>query len=148
MDDLDQAIYRVVHEHPGGAPKLAPLVGMNAGTLSNKADPAMDTHQLTVRQAVAIQHATHRLEVLKAEAALLECVVVPLGDYRRLTDLELLEAYAEWHREIGETAAAVRDAVARRRISRDAVRRIRREVYEDAAHGFAFLARLEALIDE
>jgi hypothetical protein len=147
MDDLDHAVYRVVHDYPGGARKLAPLVGMNAGTLSNKADPAMPGHQLTVRQAVAIQHATKDLSILRAEAQLLGCAVVPLSKFEGVSDLELLEAYAQWNAEIGETAAAIRDCVANRRITREAVRRVRREVYEDAAHGLAFLERLEALVD-
>lgn len=148
MDDLDLAIYRVVHDHPGGAAKLAPLVGMNAGTLNNKADPAMESHQLTVRQAVAIQHATSTRRVLEAEAQLLGCAVVPLGDYHQLSDMELLEAYAEWHAEVGETAEAIRDAVAERMITRERVRRVRREIHEDAARALAFVARLEALCDD
>ncbi|MBA1147410.1 phage regulatory CII family protein [Ectothiorhodospiraceae bacterium WFHF3C12] len=145
MDDLDLAIYKVVHDFPGGAPKLAPLVGMNAGTLSNKADPGMDSHQLTVRQAVAISHATKDARILHAQARALGFVCIPCGDYSGLSDLELLDSYAEWHAEIGQTAQAVRDAIADRRISAEEVRKVRRELYEDMARGFEFLARLESL---
>ena len=148
MDDLDHAIYRTVHDYRGGAPALAPLVGMNAGTLTNKADPAMEGHQLSVRQAIAIQHATGSRRIIEAEAALLHGAFVPLGDYSDLTDLELLESYAQWHAAIGRTAEAVRGAVAERRISPEAVRQVRRELYADAARGFEFLARLEALASD
>lgn len=143
MDELDLIIYRVVHDYPGGARGLAPAVGMNAGTLNNKADPAMGTHQLTVRQAIAIQLATRDHRILATEAMQLGCTVVPVADYSNLTDLELLDSYAEWHREIGETAAAIREAISNRRVSHAAVNKVKREIFEDTSRALAFLQRLE-----
>lgn len=145
---LDEAQYRVVHEFPGGAVKLAPLCGMRPGTLSNKVNPEYDGTQLFVSEAVAIQHTANRFDILYAESALLNHTSIPLGDYSRVSDTELLTVYARYHAELGETAAAISSALEDGRITRAEFEHIKREGYEDIQRFFEFLARLEALIDE
>jgi hypothetical protein len=54
VSPLDEAQYRVVHDFKGGVVALAPLVRMNPGTLSNKVNPSVETHHLTVDEAVAL----------------------------------------------------------------------------------------------
>lgn len=147
--DLDEAKHRLVHEHPGGAKKLGPLVGINPGTLSNKVNPAMEHHHLTVDEAVRIQAVRRQYDVLHAEARALGHVCIRIEGYEGISDIELLDAYAAYHADVGQTAQAVRDALeAGHSVSREAVQRVRRELYEDTQAGFEFLARLEALIED
>jgi len=145
---LDEAKYRVVHDFPGGAPALAPLVNMNSNTLSNKVNDRQDSHHLTVDEAVAIQNATQDFRILYAEAMLLQHVCLPIDDYAGISDIELLNAYASYHAECGETAVAIMDALEDGEIKRHEVERVRREMFEDFQRGLAFLARMEALCDE
>ncbi len=151
---LDEAMWAVVHEFPrlarrkSGAVGLAPLVGMRPGTLSNKVNPDLDSHHLTVHEAVAIQNAAKDFRILQAEAAILNHAVIPLGDFSRVSDVELLDAYAALHEQIGEHARAIRETLEDGRIERVEVDRVRREFFEVVQAGFAFILRLEGLIDE
>jgi hypothetical protein len=148
--DLDEAKYRLVHDyHPGGARGLGPLVRMNPGTLCNKVHPGMENHHLTVDEAVNIQAVLRRYDVLHAEARALGHVCVQLEDHSEASDMELLDAYAAYHADVGETAQAIRDALAHGDgITREAVARVERELFEDARAGFEFLARLKALAED
>jgi len=151
---LDEAKWAVVHEFPrqarrkSGAVGLAPLVGMRPGTLSNKVNPEIDTHHLTVDEAVAIQNAAGDCRILQAEAAILNHAVIPLGDFSRVSDVELLDAYAVLHARIGGHAQAIRDTLMDGRVERNEVERVRHEFFEVVQAGFAFLMRLEGLIDD
>jgi len=144
---LEEAQYRVVHEFPGGAVKLAPLCGMRPGTLSNKVNPEYDGTALFVSEAVAIQHTAQRFDILYAEANLLNHTCIPLGDFSRVSDVELLTAYARYHAEVGQTAVAIGESLEDGRITRTEFERIRAEGFEDIQRFFEFLARLESLID-
>jgi hypothetical protein len=156
FDALAMAIYRTVHDwrpadpaQPRGAVGLAPLVGMRPGTLSNKADPAHDS-ELTLREAIPVMRTAGDFQILAALAADVGHGIIPLGEFSKTHDLELLDLYAKHHAEIGETAAAIREALAapNGRISRKAVRQVRRELIEDAQTGLEFLSRLEALAED
>ncbi|MFZ5658787.1 MAG: phage regulatory CII family protein [Pseudomonadota bacterium] len=146
--DLDDAIYRVVHDYPGGVAKLAALSGLNAGTLYNKANPGMESHNLSVKEAVALQNSANDCRILYAEAAALNHCCIPIADFTGISDVELLTSYASWHAEIGETAQAVRDALSDGRITRRELDRVKYEIHQDIQRAFEFASRLEALLDE
>ena len=145
---LDAAKYSVVHDFKGGAVALAPLVNMNSLTLSNKVNPNQETHHLTVDEAVAIQNTAKDYRILNAEAALLGHVCIPLRDFAGVSDLELLNAYAAWHADVGETAFAINRALEDGKVTRAALNEVKREIHEDVQRAFEFYARLEALCDE
>ena len=147
--DLDEAKHRLVHEHPGGAKSLGPLVGINPGTLCNKVNPAMENHHLSVDEAVRIQAVRRRYDLLHAEARALGHVCVQLADHSQASDMELLDAYAAYHADVGQTAQAIRAALANGvGITREAVETVERELFEDARAGFEFLARMKALVED
>ena len=82
---------------------------------------------------------TGDLSMLKAEAQVLGCVMVELKDHSECSDIELLETYAEYHKEIGETSAAIRDALKNRTISKVDYDLIEKEAYEDVTDPFLTL---------
>lgn len=148
FDPIEQAIYGLIHEQKGGATRLASLVNMNPGTLANKANPGMENHHLTVKEAVAIQNTTRDFRILAAEAAALNHAIVPIGDYEGVSDLEILTAYANYHSDIGETSAIIADALNDSRITREEYQAVKSEFYKATRTGLEFLNRMEALIDE
>ena len=146
MDALSDAIYRTVHDgHPRGAVGLGPLIGVRAGYLNNKADPAHDA-ELTCREAIPLMRQTGDSRILATMAAAVDHGVIPLGRFESCSDMELLDLYCQYHAELGETAAAIRDLLkAGQHIGRDQVRHVKREIIEDIQASFRLLSRFEAL---
>lgn len=144
VSNLDAAKYAVVHEYPGGAVALAPLAGMAPGTLSNKVNPAVDTHHLSLSEAVTIQALAGDGRMLEAEAAALGYVAIRLPRAGGGSDVELLNAYAQWTRDIGETAAAIQTALDGE-ITEQSLAAIHREMHEDFARALELFARFRAL---
>ncbi|MDH5393941.1 MAG: phage regulatory CII family protein [Gammaproteobacteria bacterium] len=125
LSDLDDAKYAVVHDHPGGSRSLAKLVGMNSGTLSNKVNADVETHHLTVDEAVAIQHATNDRRIIEIEARILGGCFVRLDDFTFVSDVELLDKYAELHAAIGKTSQSIRLALEDNKITGNELKEIR-----------------------
>ncbi len=148
FSELDQAKHAVVHDFPGGAVRLAPLVGMKPGTLSNKVNPSIDTHHLSVDEAVAIQAAARNYAILYAEASALNHSCILLADFSGVADLELLDSYANYHAQIGELAVAIRDMLKDGRVELQEVIRIKQEFMDVVQAGFGFIARLEGLASD
>ena len=144
---LDDAKYDVVHDFkPLGAKSLAPLVSMNPGTLSNKVNPSIETHHLTVDEAVRIQAVTRDYRILHAEARALNHVAIPIPESDFCSDIELLNAYADWTKEIGETAAAIQDLL-QARVTPEKMAAVKREIYEDTHTALKMFSRIEQLRD-
>lgn len=153
QDQLEHAIYRTVHEYRNGrhrgAAALAMMVGANAGTLANKANPAMETHQLGLRESIPVQRIAGDFRILHTYAAALGHVAVPeSGDYADCSDIELLDVYAKWHADLGAKCAAIRAALADGRMTRAEYRAIREASDQAARTRMELLGRLEALIDD
>jgi hypothetical protein len=119
---------------------------MNAGTLSNKANPGMENYKLSLKESISIQLISDDYRILTAYAAELNHTVIHLGDFSRVSDTELLNAYAKLHKEIGETAAQINEGLVKG-ISRERLAEIRREGFEDVQAFFELFARLEAICD-
>ncbi len=145
-NDLDWAIYNTVHDFKGGARALSAHVAVRAGTLNNKADPGCDTHHLTYHEGIAIQLATQDFRIISTEAAILGGSFIRLAPLEFVSDMALLDAWARWHEETGETAAEVRKALSDGQITRAEYNRIRIEVRQDIQREMEFLRRLEALV--
>ncbi|MFI9653949.1 phage regulatory CII family protein [Guyparkeria sp. GHLCS8-2] len=144
VSNLDAAKHAVVHDFPGGAVALAPLAGMNPGTLSNKVNPTIDSHHLTLSESVTIQAISQDYRILHAEAAMLGHAAIPLPKPGNCSDVELLNAYARWTKDIGETAAAINEAL-EGDIDEKALAAIHREMHEDFARALELFARFKQL---
>jgi len=144
VSNLDAAKYAAVHDFPGGASALAALVGLAPSTLCNKVNPSVDTHHLSLSEAVTIQAITQDGRILEAEAAALGYVAIRLPRAGAGSDVELLNAYAKWTRDIGETAEAIQTAL-EGEIDEASLAAIHREMHEDFARALELFARFRAL---
>lgn len=153
MDNIDRAIYSLVHEFPGGAPALSAALysqygfSVRPGTLMNKANPDQDA-QLTVREAILLQSIQKKYPLLFAEAHRLNHAAVPLGDFSNSSDIELLDTYTKLHQELGELAIAIHDALADGRITHDEFFRIRRKNSDMIRAALEMEDRFQALADD
>lgn len=125
MDVLDAA-YLTAQTSQGGVKALAVRMGINAGTLQHKLNTNNETHHLTLREAVQLQVVTGNAAVLHAMASQLgyEC-------RRALPDQaegDPVEAFMHFQSTVAEVTRAAADA--HRQPSRNAVRRLDRQVQE------------------
>ncbi len=67
--DPGDAAYQTAHGYPGGIVALAARMGVSAGTLTHKVNPANTTHHLSLREAVDLQFFSGNAAVLHAMAA-------------------------------------------------------------------------------
>lgn len=157
IDDVVNPISRAAHElvhgfhdqRTGrrGAAALAPRVGMNPGTLSNKVNPLQE-HELTLTESVQLQVAASDYRILHAYAAVLGHAVYELPATGDLGDIELLTRYTEYHARVGQQAAEIRRALADRRVTAAEVAAVKEAFREVIAAGLALLVRFDALVDD
>ena len=148
---LDQAVYDTIHEYVDprskarGAVALAPRVGMQPGTLSNKANPLQETSQLTLAEAVTIQTVTQDFRILQAFAASLDHCAHRLPAEPAAGDVALLDSYTELHAALGRKAVALKRVLADGRVSPAELREMRQLLDEAIRAGLQLLSRLEGL---
>ena len=147
---LDQAIYSTVHEYVDpvsgrrGAAALAPKLGVQPGSLSNKANITQEHTQLGLRESIPLQVTAGDYRILHAYASALgHCAyVLPRTS---CSDIELLDQYAEFHQRIGDKAAAIRRALSDRRITATEAREIRALLDPMIRAALQLVARFEVL---
>jgi hypothetical protein len=147
MDSLDAAMRAVVYGYPGGAVALARALGMRPHVLNNKVNPHMG-HHLTLEEAVRIQREARDCRILFEEARLLGYCCMAVGRMERVSGGELLTAWADWHTALGQTATAIKAALASGRVTKKAINRIRLEMVEDMRCEWTLLRHVESLCDE
>lgn len=147
MNEVDLAIYKTVHKN-GGAERLSKYLAIRPGTLNNKADPACDSHQLNIREAIALQLATNTRDIIRAEAQELGGVFVPGIDWSAASDVQLLDVWAHLQEEHGETASVIRKSLEDGIITREELIAIKREMFEDFQAAMELYSRLEGLCDD
>lgn len=149
--DVQRAAYATVHEfrrgHRRGAVALAPLVGKTPATLCNEVNPGQEFHKLGLEDSVVIQHATEDYRIVAAVASELGGVFARLPTAAWVSDMELLSQAAMWEAAMGETWAAIRDALVDGVISREEVAEVRRRFYHQYALGMGFLAHMEQIAE-
>lgn len=146
---LEDAIHETVHgfAHHGrrGAEALAPLIGVQPGTLRNKANPDILTHQLTVAESVPVQLVTNNFAIHEALDRLFGRVSIPAAfDLSRVTNEDLVGSMGRWQAEVGETAAAVIECLEGASPDPDRLATVERELYQDMQKGLELLRRLKA----
>jgi len=146
ISPIEDAAHHLVHSVSGGAQAVAEILGKSRNTLSNEVNPYMPRHKFGLLDAVRTMKAFNNFSLLQTIAQHCGFAVIPVGCFEGVADTELLDLYANWHAEIGDTAIALKETLADGVISEDEYRRIEKETIEANQASFEFLARLKSLI--
>lgn len=150
---LQMAAYQLVHgfrdarTRTRGAVALAPLVGMNPGTLSNKVNPEMQDYRLGLEESVPLQLVADDFQLLHAYAAALGHCAYRLPGACDASDVELLDLYCGIHEKGGLKARAIRDAIRDGRFTRKELAEMRALFDDEVRAGLEFFSRVEALVE-
>lgn len=142
-DAIHDTVHRFAHHGRRGAEALGPLIGVQPGTLRNKANPDIPTHQLTVAESVPVQLVSNNFSIHEALDRLFGRVSIPQAfDLTRVTDLDLVESMARWQAEVGETSQAVLGCL-QGQCTDEQIHTVERELYQDVQKGLELLRRLK-----
>ena len=152
----DQPDFSLIHttlkqaceDYPGGIRELSRTIGKAPHTLANEINPSMPTHKLGLFDAITLLSLIKDPLPLMAIASVLDHTIIPLRDFSHTSDTELMSAYTQWHAEIGDVARELATALENERIGLEEYQRILREGLAQVQKFFAFMARLESLIDD
>ena len=142
----DDALYHLVHDFPGGAPSLAPRMGLSHKTLENMADPCQETHGWPLRRMVQAMQFTKDLRPLEALCELFGGMFVPTGEAHHLSNAQLLKSMQRFAAEFGDIPRAIEDALANDgKISANELKRIEQEGMELVQAWSVVLSRVREL---
>ena len=108
MDVLDAA-YHTAHSFRGGVPALAQRMKANSDTLMKKVSVNVETHHLTLKEAVCMQEVTGNVAILQAMAHALGYVCVRSIQASTTDPIALhwqeAAAHAEWQHAVADAFA-------------------------------------------
>lgn len=113
--NVQEAFYAVVHDYPAGVPALAAELGMQPGTLYNKANSHENDgghHKPTLSDAVIVSVITGDPRILQALCLTLGHVCYQLPDMSGLTTDALLTHITKTEAAGGDFYRALNDALA------------------------------------
>lgn len=127
---VEDAAYHTAHGFPGRVAALALRMGMSANTLQHKVNPNNATHQLLLREAVAMMAITGNVHMLHAMADELGCVVLcraeveaPAPQLEANPMLRISHMVEEFSDVLTQANAALADG----RVTLNEMRRVERE---------------------
>lgn len=142
-----EAFRRLVYRHD--VKRLAPQMGMKAGTLYNKADADSDSHnQPTLRDVVALTQLTGDYSVLDALNEMFGRAAFDAVSHADVSDAALLELLTQLGIEKGDFHQALHDALTDGKFSLQELQRIRATAFDLVAALMTLVARVEGLRDE
>ena len=135
--------FHVVHDYPGGAVALGPMLGKNPATLSHEVNPNCVGAKMGLEDAVKLSVLTQDRRIATAFAAQVGCMLMPLPDMPRAgTSFEALAGMA---REFAELVATVTEAAADGRVSPNELRRVEAEAAQLVVSVQSTVAHVAAL---
>lgn len=124
---IDDTVYHLAHDYPGGVPALALRMGMSPNTLAHKVSLTQRTHHLSPLELIKLQAIADDQRPLHAMAAQLGFVCLPLvADASRGT----LEDVMHMAKEFADVLASVNQAVTDGRVTPNEMQRCEREAGE------------------
>lgn len=153
IDPLDQVVYETVHNFKDkvsggkGAAGLARAIGMQGSTLQNKADRKQEFAHLSLKEARSIMLVSGDTSILNTLAQQLGFAAVPLPHIDAPADTDLLEVWADWSNDFGETAATIKQVLEDGVITLSEVEKVRKELIEDFEKGLAIIDVLKGMAE-
>ena len=139
------ALYQMLKEF-GDISQIEQHLNKRPGVLFNEVNPNQTSHKLGLFDTLSTMQFTGNVGPLRAIASELNYSVYFLGDYRSVSDVELLNCYSTLHAEIGDMNRAISDALEDGDIEQHEFERIERELQEVFAAALELLERLRALV--
>ncbi len=114
------ACYHAVHKAQGGLQTIASLMGMLPGTLQKKLSPTVDTHKLSLAEAMHILRFTENTAILDSICTEANVVWFKPEDVPEFCgDLDLLSSHSQLFTSTSALVAGVTDALADGVIDKD-----------------------------
>lgn len=145
--NLENSLREAAKEYQGGYKGLANDLGIQPGTFNNKCLPGMDSHRFNIQDIVGIIEKTNNHKPIFDLADSFGYVCIPMNDIEDTSDINLLDAWAEWDSERGETAKIIRDALVDHSIGQGELDKIKSEMLDDIQKEMELFSRLESIAD-
>ena len=123
------ALYRLVHDYPGGASTLAVRMDLAASTLRCMASLTIDSHDWSLKRFEQAMAFTGDLRPLHALCAEFGGVFVPVSSAAHGDDA-LMQTLATAGKEFGDVCATLSTALADQRITHRELAEFEQQVYE------------------
>ena len=132
-----------------GVAELAALMGVNPGTLYNKADADEETHhQPTLRDVMLATRLTGDMRVLDAMNESFGRAAFDVKPLSHISDEALLDLLLKYNGENGEFANAMVDALSSKSFTSANLNFVRAEAFDAIGALMTLVARLEGLLDD
>jgi len=128
--NVQTAAFNLVHDYPGGATALAPLLGKSASTLSHEVDPNYPTAKLGLADALKLTLLSNDRTVLNAFAMACHCMVLPLPACADGIDDDTFKGVTRLAREFAEVISQISEVTADGAVSDNELRRVDTEATE------------------
>ena len=137
------AAFHTVHDYPGGAVALAPILGKNPATLSHEVNPNYTTAKLGLEDAVKLAVWTQDRRMATAFAAQVGCMLMPLPESPR--GGTCFESLASMAREFAELVASVSEAASDGRVTPNELKSVETEAAQLVERVQATVAHVASL---
>jgi hypothetical protein len=124
------ALFHLVHDYPGGAPALAPRMGLAASTLLSMANPNCTSHEWPLKRFTQAMVFAEDVRPLEALCVQFGGVFVPMGQFGDLAPARVLKQAARLAKEFGDVPVRLAQILADGRVSPRELADLRSEVYE------------------
>jgi len=143
--DVDDAVYHLAHDFPGGVPALAQRMGMSHNTLAHKVSLTQRTHHLSPRELVKLQAIAGDARVLHAIAHELGFVALPvMAEHGRTT----LQDASRLVREFSELLTSVSEATDDGRVTLNEMRTVEHQAGDVMVALNACLSTMRSMMPE
>lgn len=123
--DVMSAAFNLVHNYPGGAVALAPVLGKNPATLSHEVSPHYPTAKFGLEDAVKLSVWSGDRSIASAFASQVGGMLIPPPDVR--VDCTSFTAISRMAQEFSDLVQAVSTAVEDGKVSSNELERVQRE---------------------
>jgi hypothetical protein len=148
--DLQDLIYGIAHDYPGGVTSLAPRISDTRNypqVLINKLNPHTSTHNVNVREFERIADLCNaNFKVSEYFAAKANAVVIPLLQCHG-SDMELLDGFMEVIAELGKFSVEFQYDWADGRITQDEFMRLSSDARAIQARVVSLMSRIEQIVE-
>jgi len=143
--NITDALYRAVHQYPGGAEAMAVRMGISASSLQHKVNPAYAKAHCSPEEAVEICELAGDKAALVAFAARLDCMVLPLPAGDSGHDEDLMRRTSAACVEFGELITEVGLTTADGRVTDNELRRVEAGIADLTLALHTLLAGIQAI---